>query len=71
MIVHEDGILDADEVAKMLKLNARTIKRLAGRNELPGFQVAGKWRFRREAINEYIRKQEQQAGDQKEQSEPK
>lgn len=70
MIVQEDGILDADEVAKMLKLNARTIKRLAGRGELPGFQVAGKWRFRRESIDEYVRKQEQQAGEQKEQREP-
>ena len=65
MIVQEDGILDADDVAKMLKLNARTVKRLAGRGELPGFQVAGKWRFRRDAIDEYIRQQEQRAGEQK------
>lgn len=70
MIVQEDGILDADEVAKMLKLNARTVKRLAGRGELPGFQIAGKWRFRRDAIEEHIKRQEQQAGEQKEQREP-
>lgn len=56
----QDQILDADEVAKLLKLNERTIKRLAARGELQGFLAAGKWRFRREAVDNYINKQEQQ-----------
>ncbi len=60
-----DDILDADEVAKLLKLNEQTVKRLANRGELPGFKIGGRWRFRREAIEEYIRKLEQQQGDQK------
>jgi excisionase family DNA binding protein len=55
-----DDILDADEVAKLLRLNEQTIKRLANRGELPGFKIGGRWRFRREAIDEYIRKLEQQ-----------
>lgn len=57
-------ILDADEVGKMLKIHPRTVKRLAGQGELPGFKVGGQWRFRREAIEEYIRRQERQHGDQ-------
>jgi len=64
MIVQEE-ILDAEEVASLLRINARTVKRLAGQRVLPGFQVAGKWRFRRAAIEEYIKKLEQ--GSQQEQ----
>ncbi|WP_040443196.1 helix-turn-helix domain-containing protein [Ktedonobacter racemifer] len=60
-----DDILDADEVAKLLKLNEQTVKRLANRGELPGFKIGGRWRFRREAIEEYIRRLEQQQSDQK------
>jgi excisionase family DNA binding protein len=51
-------ILDADEVAAILRIHPRTVKRLANDGELPGFKVGGQWRFRREAIEEYIRKQE-------------
>lgn len=60
-----DDILDADEVAKLLRLNEQTVKRLANRGELPGFKIGGRWRFRREAIDEYIRKLEQQQGHHK------
>ena len=60
-----DDILDADEVAKLLRLNEQTVKRLANRGELPGFKIGGRWRFRREAIDEYIRKLEQQQGHRK------
>ena len=65
MLLMPNDILDADEVAKLLKLNEQTVKRLANRGELPGFKIGGRWRFRREAIEEYIRKLEQQQSDQK------
>jgi len=61
-----EEILDADEVAKLLRVHPRTVMRLASQGQLPGFKVGGQWRFRREAIDEYIRKQEQRYGDQKE-----
>ncbi len=60
-----EEILDADEVAKLLKVHPRTVKRLASEGILPGFKVGSQWRFRREAINEYIRRQERQHEDQK------
>jgi len=60
-----EEILDADEVAKLLRVHPRTVKRLASEGILPGFRVGSQWRFRREAINEYIRRQEQQHNDQK------
>ncbi len=60
-----EEILDADEVAKLLRVHPRTVKRLASEGILPGFKVGSQWRFRREAINEYIRRQERQHEDQK------
>ena len=61
-----EDILDADEVARILRVHPRTVKRLASQGILPGFRVGGQWRFRRGAIEEYIRRQEQRHGDQKE-----
>ena len=60
-----DDILDAEEVANMLRVHPRTIMRLASQGEIPGFKVGGQWRFRREAIDQYIRDQEQQHSGQK------
>ncbi|HEX6478474.1 MAG TPA: helix-turn-helix domain-containing protein [Ktedonobacteraceae bacterium] len=60
MLVQEHEILDAEEVARLLRVHPRTVKSLASQRKLPGFKVGGQWRFRREAIEEYIRKQEQQ-----------
>jgi excisionase family DNA binding protein len=58
-------ILDAEEVADMLRVHPRTIMRLAHQGHIPGFKVGGQWRFRREAIEAYIREQEQRYNDQK------
>ena len=57
-------ILEPKEVAQMLKISVRTVTRLAEKNQLAGFKVGDMWRFRREAIEEYIRQQEakQQGG---------
>ena len=54
-----DDILDADQVGEMLHIHPRTIVRLANQGKIPGFKVGSQWRFRKEAINEYIRNQEQ------------
>lgn len=59
-----DNILDADEVAQLLRLHKRTVLRLANRGELPGFKIGDQWRFKRDDLEEYIegqkRKQQQQ-----------
>lgn len=52
-------ILDANEVGNLLRVHPRTVIRLASKGNLPGFKVGDQWRFRREAIEEYIRTQEQ------------
>lgn len=53
-----DDVLDADEVAKILHVHPRTVARLAGQKKLPGFRVGNQWRFRRQAIEDYIKNQE-------------
>ena len=63
-------ILETEEVAKLLKIHPRTVIRLASQGKLPGFKVGDQWRFRRAAIDDYIKKQEQQYLDQGD-SEPK
>ncbi|RAQ97487.1 helix-turn-helix domain-containing protein [Thermogemmatispora tikiterensis] len=61
MIDNDSGILDAAEVGRILKIHRRTVVRLAKLKKLPGFRVGNQWRFRRAAIEEYIRCQEQEA----------
>ena len=62
-------ILDAQEVAEMLRLHPRTVMKLANQGQLRGFKAGGQWRFRREAIEEYIREQEEKYSSQKSSSE--
>ena len=46
--------LTIKEVAKRLKVNERTVYRLANAGKLPGFKVAGNWRFLTDDIDEWI-----------------
>lgn len=45
------------EVAAYLNVNEKTVYRLAQRRELPGFKVAGAWRFRPEDIEGWVQAQ--------------
>ena len=41
----ESPALTIRDVATMLNIDTRTVYRLAQKHELPGFKVAGAWRF--------------------------
>ena len=45
------------EVANYLNVDEKTVYRLAQKGELPGFKVAGTWRFKREDIDQWIEHQ--------------
>jgi len=47
------------EVAAFLTVNEKTVYRLAQRGDLPGFKVAGAWRFQRKDIEEWIERRKQ------------
>jgi excisionase family DNA binding protein len=52
--------LDANDVARMLKVSYRTVLRLAERGELPYFRVGDLWRFERKDMEEFIKRNKQQ-----------
>lgn len=56
-------VLAVKEVAEYLSVDEKTVYRLAKRGELPGFKVAGTWRFKRADIDEWIERQKQRAHD--------
>ena len=49
--------LSVREVASLLSVDEKTVYRLAKRGELPGFKVAGSWRFRRDDLDGWIENQ--------------
>lgn len=52
-----DQIMTVKEVAEYLKVNERTIYRLATRKEIPAFRVGASWRFKREEIDGWMARQ--------------
>lgn len=58
-----DEILEAKEVAEMLKVHVRTVTRLAEDPDsgLEGFKIGDLWRFYRSDINNYIQAQKLKA----------
>ncbi|MGL4734876.1 MAG: helix-turn-helix domain-containing protein [Enterovibrio sp.] len=57
-----DDVLTIKEVAEYLKVNERTIYRLAANGELPGFRVGNAWRFKQSDLAAWVAKQTQKAG---------
>ena len=51
--------LTVRQVAAYLNVNEKTVYRLAQRGELPGFKVAGAWRFKRIDIEGWIDRKKQ------------
>jgi excisionase family DNA binding protein len=56
----DDTILTIKEVASYLKVNERTVYRLAVSGDIPAFKVGGSWRFRKEALEQWIEQQSNQ-----------
>jgi excisionase family DNA binding protein len=59
-----DPILTIKDVADYLKVNERTIYRLAANGELPGFKVGNSWRFKQSELEQYIAAQHNRVGKQ-------
>lgn len=50
-------ILTIREVAGYLKITEKTAYRLAAEGTIPGFKVGGAWRFRRDQLEAWTKKQ--------------
>jgi excisionase family DNA binding protein len=55
--VEASAAVTVRDVAAYLNVDAKTVYRLASRGELPGFKVAGTWRFKRADIDVWIDEQ--------------
>jgi len=52
-----DDILTIKELSAYLKTSEKTIYRLLTKNEIPAFKVGTSWRFKKEAIDQWIKDQ--------------
>jgi excisionase family DNA binding protein len=50
----QNELLDVQEVAARLRVNPRTVLRMADRGELLGIKVARRWRFRSSDLDTYL-----------------
>ena len=55
----DSDFLTAEEISTYLRLPLSTVYKLAQDKRLPGFKVGKHWRFRNEAIQNWIKDQEQ------------
>ena len=49
-----NAAMTVKEVAAYLSVNEKTVYRMAQRGDLPGFKVAGSWRFKQVDIDQWI-----------------
>lgn len=56
-----DQAMTVRDVAGYLNVDEKTVYRLAKRGELPGFKVAGAWRFKRSDLKDWIDNQKNAA----------
>ena len=52
-----EPLMTSDEVAAYLRVDVVTIRRLVNRGELPAYRVGGEYRFMREELAEYLKRQ--------------
>jgi excisionase family DNA binding protein len=60
----ESRILTVRELAGYLHVDVSTIYRLVRKKELPAFRLGRDWRFKLEAIEDWMRERQQQARNQ-------
>lgn len=61
----EKAALTVRDVAGLLSVDSKTVYRLAQKGELPGFKVAGSWRFMSDDIESWIEAQKTGPRDQR------
>ncbi len=52
-----EPLMTSDEVAAYLRVDVVTIRRLVNRGELPAYRVGGEYRFKRQELEEYLKRQ--------------
>lgn len=55
MAAKRDEIMTMDELAEYLKISKSTLYKLAVENKLPGTKIGKRWRFHKDAIDEWVK----------------
>jgi len=55
MAVKCDEIMTMDELAEYLKISKSTLYKLAQDNKLPGQKIGKRWRFHKDAVDEWMK----------------
>lgn len=63
----DSEFLTAEEVSQYLRIPLSTVYKLVTDKTLPAFRVGKHWRFRRETLQEWIKKQEKEQDQEKNQ----
>jgi excisionase family DNA binding protein len=50
----QEILLDADQVARYLKVDKFTVYRLISQKKIPAFKVGNQWRFKRKLIDAWL-----------------
>lgn len=52
-----EPLIDAKAAGKIIGVCAKTVKRMAGRRDLPAIRIGKYWRFRASELDRWIRRQ--------------
>jgi len=55
MAAKRDDIMTMDELAVYLKISKSTLYKLAQEKKLPGQKIGKRWRFHRDAVEEWLK----------------
>ena len=50
----EERLMTVKEVAEYLRLDEHTIYRMMRKGKIPAYKVAGRWRFKKNTIEEWL-----------------
>lgn len=63
MASNQNEIMTIDELAEYLKISKSTLYKLAQEDQLPGQKIGKRWRFHKDAVDEWMRINPRKAGD--------
>jgi len=52
----QENLLTAEQVARYLRVDRFTVYRLVTQKKIPAFKVGNQWRFKRELLDEWLKK---------------
>jgi excisionase family DNA binding protein len=55
MAAKQHDVMTMDELAEYLKISKSTLYKLAQENKLPGQKIGKRWRFHREAVDDWLK----------------